>query len=344
MTRCRALLLVLSFCGTLPASLYAQSQPRRPTTEVMPRTYSIRGTLRAATDESTVTSIKVELRRFSGEVVGLVFTRSNGEFEFGGLTSGEYVLHVDEDGFESVREKVEILQASRVGIQLYLKKPLRLGQQPDGPSVSARELALSRKARDSLRKGRQQLFDRNDPTGSVGHFRRTLTEAPDFYEAQHLMAIAFMDMGQFAEAEKALRECIDASKGKFADAHFALAAVLSNGQRFTEALAAARAGIAIDAAAWQGPFELARALFHVNQVDEAAQQLQLVRERNPAFAPAYLLSVNVNLRRRNHPAVLRDLEEYLRLEPAGVMSQQAREMRDTLLKAQNTPAPAPPKP
>lgn len=341
-SRCRTLFLALLCC--LPVTdLCAQAPPRRPSIDPAPRLYAVRGTLRLAADESSVSNIKVELRRFSGEIIGIVFTRANGEFEFAGVSSGEYILQVDEDGFEPVRENVEVFQSSRIGIQLHLKKPLRLGDQPYGLAVSARELALSKKARDALRKGRQQLFDRKDPSGSVAHFRRALSEAPEHYEAMHLLALAYMDLSRWAEAEESLRECIAASQGRYAEAHFALAAVLSTNQRFTDAESSARAGIALDSSTWQGPFELARALFGTNHLQEAENQLQLVRERNPQFSSMYLLSANINLRQRDMPAVLRDLDAYLRLEPTGAMSDQARQMREAIQKSQGQAQAAPPK-
>lgn len=344
MTRCRALTSVAVLCVFVAAPLCAQIPTRRPPIDSAPRLYSIRGTLRSGADETAIPNIKVELRRFSGEVVGLSFTRSNGDFEFGGLPTGEYILNVDEEGYEPVREKVEILQSARIGVQIYLRKPIRVSQRSDGPTVSTRELTLPRKARESLNKGRQQLFERRNPAGSVPHFRRTLAEAPDYYEAMHLLGIALMDMGQLAEAEQALRQSIAASNGRFAEPHFALAALLSTNQQYADAEASARAGMAIDGAAWLGPFELARAMLGSNQLEGAESQLQIVRQRNPGFAPMYLLSINVNLRKKDAAAVLRDLDEYLKLEPQGPMAQRAREMRETLLGPQSQARANPPKP
>jgi hypothetical protein len=66
---------------------------------------------------------------------------------------------------------------------------------------------------------------------------------------------------------------------------------------------------------------------------------------NPSFAGAYLLLANIHLHKHDYPALKNDLDEYLRLDPNGPVSAQARQMREAverdLAKAQD-PSPTPP--
>ena len=127
------LILFLLLCLVGAPECVAQVQPRRtPATEVNPRVYSIRGMVRYSDNEAGAEMIKVELRRFTGEAVGITFSRHNGEFEFGGLSNGEYLVTITQHGYEPVRESVEIMSASRSGVFVYLNKPLVPTGEPEG--------------------------------------------------------------------------------------------------------------------------------------------------------------------------------------------------------------------
>ncbi|MCI0621857.1 MAG: tetratricopeptide repeat protein, partial [Acidobacteria bacterium] len=149
--------------------------------------------------------IRVNLKKYTGEVVSTTFTRSNGEFEFTSLHGGTYLITVVEEGFEPIEERIEIFTASRPAVLLFLRRPTEpVGTAPDGPSVSARELALPSKAAGELRKGKEELFAKGNPEESVKHFAKLAELAPDFYEAHYYMGFAYARLGRVAEAETQL--------------------------------------------------------------------------------------------------------------------------------------------
>lgn len=337
-------LLGVSLLGESPG--WAQRRPVGG--ETTPRMFSIRGTLRLGANERGADMVKVELRRFTGETVATIFTRTNGEFEFSGLTSGSYILAVEEHDFEPIREFVEIHNTSRAGIQLYLNKRLTPAVGEPGSVVSARELALPRKARSAYQKGMERLYDKKDLEGSLVHFRRALEELPGYYEAYHQMGVAYLDLGRYEEAEQAFRKAIELSEYRFADPHFALSSILSTTQKFAEAEGVVRRGLSLSPNAWQGHYELGRVLLGMNRADDAEKSAQEARTLKADFPPLYLLMANIHIRKKNHVALLDDLDEYLKLDPNGPASANARQMRDTvrgaLEQAQKTPPPTPSKP
>jgi tetratricopeptide (TPR) repeat protein len=67
-------------------------------------------------------------------------------------------------------------------------------------------------------------------------------------------------LGDFSAAERVLRDSLEISAGHYGEAAFLLAAMLNDQDRFNEAEASARQGIAADSASWRGHYELARAL------------------------------------------------------------------------------------
>jgi len=339
-------LLVLLLASASP--LVAQRRPTVP--ETVQRLFTIRGNVRSAANEVGLEMIRVDLKRFTGETVASAYSRNNGEFEFTGLGNGTYIITIDLEGFEPVRETVELFNTSRVGIQVLLRKIETFAPQEPGHAVSARELALPRRARDAMQRGMERLYQKSDYKGSLLEFRKVLAEAPNFYEAHFQTGVAYLSLQQEADAETELRRAIELSAGEYPEAHFVLASILSSRNDFDGAEQLLRKGLALDGEAWQGHYELARALFGLNRVDEAEASARETHRLNPGYAQLHLLSANIYIRKKNYPALLQELDEYLKLEPEGEMAAQARQTRtriaESLARAQgsSSPPPNPPKP
>ena len=339
-----ALLALALFCG-----YPAWPQITRPTPSAPSRTFYIRGNLRNADDMRPLEMIKLDLRRITGETVNTTFTRSNGEFEFVGLPNGLYLLIVEEKEFEPIRESIEILNSSRNGVALFLKRPLEMpGTRPGGATVSARELSIPRKAHSAMQRGMERLNEKKDAPGSIAFFEKAIAELPDYYEAYHQLGMAYLRQEQPVPAEAAFRKSIDLSQGRWAEPQFALASLLSNAGNFEEAEPLARRGLETDANAWYGYYELGRAQLGLNRLDAAEKNLLEARSRQKDYPQLHLVLANLHIRKKDHPALLEDLDNFLRLDANGPNSAQARQTREnlqrTLAKAQNAPPPAPPKP
>lgn len=321
----RPVLLAALFLLALPAAAQRRTEtPGRP--------YYIRGTVRLADSENPVEFLKVELRRFTGETLAATFTRTSGHFEFTGLTNGTYIVTIEQAGYEPIREQVEIISAPRVGLTLYLVAIPKLQPSGIGPSVSARELSLPSKALSAFRKGQELFYAKRDYAASLKQYERTLAELPSFYEAHYEMGMVYLNLARNVEAERSFRKAIELSKATYADPFFGLAALLSNEQRYSEAEQYAAAGLQIGPAAWQGHYELARASLALDHLDAALRAGLEARSRKPEFAPVYLLLANIYIRKRDYPALLENLEAYLRLEPDGPSSDQARQTRENIQK------------
>ena len=325
-------LLVLApvlLVGT-PCRSQQPSQPStgaRSTTAI--RTFSISGNVRYET-EQVAENVQVALVLLAGQVVASTFTRSNGEFEFAGLSPGTYYLVLQEKGYEPFREAVEILRSDRRAIYLYLNRPDRFSPRVAGHKIAARELSLPPKAVEAFRKGEQKLYDRQDAKGSLSHFRRALEIAPGYYEAHYQMGVSYLKLGQMADAEAAFRKSIEESNDSYAGPYFGLAAMLCGNNKFAECEAAARRGLGLDPNDWRGHYNLASSLVGLDRLDEAERHLREVNRLQPTFAEAYLLAANIYIRRKDYPSVLTMLEEYLKLEPDGPMSASVRQTQDAV--------------
>ena len=53
--------------------------------------------------------------------------------------------------------------------------------------------------------------------------------------------------------------------------------------------------------------------------------------------PVYLLLANIHIQRKDYPALLRDLDDYLRLAPTGAEADQARKTKERVQSILNAP-------
>lgn len=338
-------LLCALICVTFTSQLMAQdSEGSTPIPFGVHRRsirYTIRGSLLDVATNRGVSGVKVDLRKEGGATVSNTFTTDSGEFSFTDVGSGTYEISVTEVGYQAIDQQISV-EDSVFGLQLWLRKA---NNQPDGSpgaKISVRELSIPRKAHEDMLKGLNLLYQKSDYRGSIEQFQRAIKEFPSFYEAYGQMAVAYMDLGDIASEEDALKKSIDVSQQHYSDAYFALATLYVDKKRFADAEPIARKGVELDDTSWSGHFELASALFGLDRYPEAEAEAKTAAQRQPDDADTHLLLANIHIRLRNYSAVLDDVDTYLKLNPNGAQAEQARHVRDqvqaVLQKAQSDAA------
>src|SRR5437879_10902584 len=209
---------------------------------------------------------------------------------------------------------------------------VRVEQLADGQMGIAIKFRIPPRARKAFQKGLERR-SKEDPAGSLVHFQRAVAEFPSYYEAYHQMGLAYMHLGQTAQAEQAFQKAIDLSQGRYPEALFSLASLPSNHQRFSEAEPLVRRGLELDGSSWYGQFELARALMGLNRVEPAQKIAEEARKHNPDYPLLHLFAANIHIRKRDYPALLGDLDTFLKLEPNGPTSDQVRQTREKVQRA-----------
>jgi tetratricopeptide (TPR) repeat protein len=204
-------------------------------------------------------------------------------------------------------------------------------------SISAHQLSVPHKAHDEFEKGMTLIYLKADYHGAITQFQLAIKDFPTYYEAYAEEGNAYYQLQEMEHAEEALRKSVDLSSGQYADASFTLAALLTDKKHYEEAATTARRGISVDASSWRGPFELARALTALKQTEEAEKSAQQSRDMMPDNPPVYLLLANIHIQRKDYPALVRDLDDYLRLAPTGPGADQARKTREHVQTLLNSP-------
>ena len=137
-----------------------------------------------------------------------------------------------------------------------------------------------------------------------------------------------------ASSEEALRKSIDVSEQHYADAYFVLANLYVNAKRFADAEPVARKGAAARRQLMEGSLRIGlRALWTGPRRRRPKQKLRPPRNFSPTWPETRLLLANIHIHLHKYPAVLEDLNAYLKLEPNGAHADQARQLRDQVQTA-----------
>jgi tetratricopeptide (TPR) repeat protein len=320
--------LFLLVLGVLPGN--SQNTPSRRAI------FSIGGSVRDNGNHRAMEGIQVVLKASTGIPANTTFTRNNGDFQFDGLGNGNYVVEIDVKDYDRFQQEVMISGASRLGLSIFLARSANTVNQGLQLSISAHQLSVPHKAHDEFEKGMTLIYLKSDYRGAITQFQLAIKDFPTYYEAYAEEGNAYYQLQELDHAEEALQKSVDLSSGQYADAIFTLAAIETDTKHYQEAETNARRGISVDSSSWRGPFELARALTALKKTDEAEKNAQQARDLMPDNPPVYLLLANIHIQRKDYAALLRDLDDYLRLAPFGPEADQARKTREhvqSLLKS-----------
>ena len=200
--------------------------------------------------------------------------------------------------------------------------------------VSVQDLRMSSKGQKAFDKG-TQLLAKGDTAGSVAYLDRAIQEYPENYKAYYDLGLAHFRLGHMAEAEESFQRSIDFSQGTFAPPQFGMGMVLCQKQEFSQAEMVLERGLGLEPGSAPGKYFLAWAQYGMNRLLDAERSLQEALLRNPAMSEAFLLLARIHQRQNNLPGMAHDLESYLKINPRGPDSEQAKRLLDRTLQELN---------
>lgn len=191
-------------------------------------------------------------------------------------------------------------------------------------TVSVHELSVPRKALDAFNKGIRRLAA-SDPNGSIPEFQRAIEEFPGYYEAYDKMGIAELELKRDKDAELAFRKSIDLSDGNYAEPQFALGVILGGDyQRYAEAQTVIQAGLAVDPSSAAGYYSMGWLLYLTNRYAEAERNALMAAVYAPKAPVIRVLLAEIHIRQGNRSALAEDVDAYLKLDPNGPFSGEAK--------------------
>lgn len=275
---------------------------------------TIAGHVYCEADSPATRNIQVILSDAEQIQLVTVATGEEGEFRFDGLKRGNYTVNVNAPGYEPESMKVDISGLSKKDLAIYLKRISKNQDSPKADSISTHELSMPVKARNFMESGKKKLYQDKDSAGGVVDFEQALSLAPGYYEAHFQLAMAYLAVGKSGEAEKHFRKSIEVSGDKYGEAEVGLGAMMldQQGHRAESQLVA-----------WP-----LRVFLNEKRVSEAQSSAERARQSAPNAPVVYRLLSNIHLLEKDYAALLQDIDEYLKLDPASPAGIRAKELRE----------------
>jgi tetratricopeptide (TPR) repeat protein len=277
----------------------------------------------------SVANVIVSVRSDSEGISRSVLTDSAGQFEVQGIPTGQYVISIEEPGYDYFKA-TEQLDGASLKLLLYLVPSTSQQANQSAYTVSVRELNIPYKAQDEFRKGLEHL-KKNAFQESLNHFLKATRIFKEYFEAYYHVGLVQLKLGRRDEAMQSFQESINLSGGHYARAQYGMGYVLYLQGRPREAEKALRRGLEADASLPEGHAILGMVLLQLDRVEEAERSEREALLRNPNFAQAYLVLSEICARRRDYRQQIQDLDSYLKLQPTGPESERAQRTREATL-------------
>lgn len=291
-------------------------------------TVTVSGTVFSESHNQRVSQAAIRLCDSGGNQVAETVANDSGEFFFRYINRNTYILSITANGFQSQDVHLDLSFGSDRGMSVFLKPVAGKSPVPgSGASVSTHEMSMPQKARDLVAAGEKRIYHDNNAQGGLYDLQQAIAIAPGYYEAYYQTAMAYVSLGNSADAEKAFRRSIDISGDKYGEAEVGLGALLVNSGNSAEGEKDIRHGIELNPNFWLGYYELGRVLLSQKNFADAGKAGEQARSLAPASPLVYRLLSNVHLNEKNYAALLQDLDAYIKLDPDSPAGLRAKELR-----------------
>ena len=202
------------------------------------------------------------------------------------------------------------------------------GSQSAGPAdarISIRRLQVPRKARELYEKA-LNAWARQALVEAQHNLDQALELDPTFPEALTLRGGIQATRHEWTLAEQSLEAAIHTDPS-YPPAYILLAGVYNTQDRYDEAQEAAEHALSAGATTWSLQYEIARALIGKGQY-QSALAISDAALRSPHGSLMHLAKAHALLGLRKYPEAAAELTTYLRDDPRGEISQDARSLLD----------------
>lgn len=289
---------------------------------------SIEGVVRTGRGEAIPFGVTVRLETDEGMVAQQPLN-SEGEFEFDYLPKRFFRLIVTGDGFQTSERDLDLAHGpDRVHVNIFLSPESKTKTNSEAlPALT--DLNAPKHARREYAKGAQAL-ERKDLAQARAHYEKAISEYPCYARAQTDLALVLAGQHEIPPAEAALRKAIQCDAG-FLDAYAELSELLSREKRFTESGTVLEQGLRRSPSTWQFYYELGVAHYGMGQYTSAESDYLKVVAVNPKPpSKLHVKLADVYLKQAAYDKAYAQMQEYLRLEPAGPFAAKVKSIMQSL--------------
>ena len=306
-------------------------------------TGQITGEVRYAEGRQPAFNVLVSCHSFEGGLIGQQNTDRSGRFRFSDLKLGQFVVTVRVSGYVEEQQTVELNTNPSQYLQFQLKRDESGTARSRAPGVL--NASAPPPAQDEFDKAEVALAanTKEGVAQGVQHLERAIRIYPMFVQALLKLGTAYMDLGQWDKAERALRKAIEID-AHTANAFFALGDLYLHQEKTADAEGALVQGLRIEERSWRGHLTLGRVYWTMAAqtkdesqarplLEKSYNQAKRALELKPDLAAAHLLKGNLLLRAKRAQDALAEFEAYLSSEPHGELAEQTRAVAEKIKKA-----------
>jgi tetratricopeptide (TPR) repeat protein len=310
---------IFALAMLIAAGVYAQRD--RDTYNPGNQSFEVSGQVNFGDTNQPAEGIPVRLERFSGGITDQITTDPRGRFRFANLQRGFYRVIINAPGFGPAQQEADLTLLFKTYLLFTLTRTDANGKSK-GAAIDVIDARVPATAREEFVRGREALAKKS-AHDAITHFEKALYLHPEFFEADLLLATAFMDLRDWPKAENALLSALEI-KPDNATARLALGEVHWRQGRYDEAERELLAGLRLDEKNWHGHFTLGRLYWDKGEMMKAGPAIGHTLQLKPDFAEAHLIAGNILLRLNQPERARMEYEEYLRLAPKGEYAADAR--------------------
>jgi tetratricopeptide (TPR) repeat protein len=310
---------ILALAKLIAAGVYAQRD--RDTYNPGNQSFEVSGQVNFGDTNQPAEGIPVRLERFSGGITDQITTDPRGRFRFANLQRGFYRVIINAPGFGPAQQEADLTLLFKTYLLFTLTRT-DANAKSKGAAIDVIDARVPATAREEFVRGREALAKKS-AHDAITHFEKALYLHPEFFEADLLLATAFMDLRDWPKAENALLSALEI-KPDNAAARLALGEVHWRQRRYDEAERELLAGLKLDEKNWHGHFTLGRLYWDKDEMMKAGPAIGHTLQLKPDFAEAHLIAGNILLRLNQPERARTEYEEYLRLAPKGEYAADAR--------------------
>lgn len=292
---------------------------------------SLAGVVLAEKGNARIQRAVVQLCKVDGTVLEERRTQSMGDFSFGGLVPGMYVLQLSAEGYEPTVYNPGIRLGGGQTLTLYMKAVEKsVDPVSKVPTVSAHILSMPAKSRDLYQSGMKKLYGDQNAKEALADFDKALGRTPRFYEAEFQSGMALLKLGKREEAEFRIRKSMEVSGDHFAGSNVALGLILFEKEDLKGAEQQFLHALELNPSAWMACYKLAEIAYRRDDLSQTETWATKAKAIQGAAPMVYHLLANVHIKQKNYLAAIRDIDAYLALDPASENANRLKEIREKL--------------
>jgi uncharacterized protein HemY len=302
------------------------------------RTCNLSGFVRDSNGKP-VKDARIEVQsRENGQIVSSGYANPGGSFQISNLPTGNYELVVTA-GLAESRQPLS-LEGSDQEVAISLPTHNSGANTGGKDSVSVAQLRVPERARNLFHKA-QDAARKQNVADANKYVDEALQVYPYYADAMTMRGILKLDANHYNEASQDLEQAIQFDPN-YPLAYIALGASYNLMSHWDDALRVLNRGTTLNPDSWQAYFEMGKSFLGKGDYPAALHQFDKTQQIQPQYALVHLVKAHAMLAMKDYANATTELEAYLKNEPNGSQSAQARETLDKLRSvASYNPGPQP---